>query len=313
MGFCRNILPGNAGGNPFPGYKLKTGVLCSLPAISGTDNGGVSKRLDIPENCIPVCVKIEGKYEVSSGKGETPSYTLSVSDNNGKQYHSATRNGGSGHLGNGSKTIVLNPLGAYDGDLEGASTIVYIDIAAKNGQGNLITDYAFPKVAVTMWLEKTGQGGAKPVKPKEYKRLYLYKDGDQCSDVTGGWLFTKPDGTASGYGFSLNKDGCLYCGGQNTGTARFRTANTINTSDYDRLMIEFYHKSTADDANTQFGVTNAGTSIIKMALAQSFKNKICLMGSGGLVSDKIDLWLWTGGYSTTQLYIKRVWLETVGE
>ena len=29
MGFCRNILPGNAGGNPFPGYKLKTGTLFS--------------------------------------------------------------------------------------------------------------------------------------------------------------------------------------------------------------------------------------------------------------------------------------------
>ena len=304
------LFGGNKSGgkSSYPGYELKTGVLCSLPQVNQSNTA--RRSLALPAGCIPICIKCSGTWNCYSGKGETSNLGMSITDNNGKAFVNVNKNSGPQWMSLNTP-FYLNPLGAYNDDLEAASTINRIDINTWGNGG--MYDATTGKVEVTAWLEKRGAGGAKPVVPKQYKRLYLYKDGDQCSDVTGGWLFTKPDGTASGYGSSLNKEGCLYCGGQNTGTARFRTANTINTSDYDRLMIEFYHKSTADDANTQFGVTNAGTSIIKMALAQSFKNKICLMGSGGLVSDKIDLWLWTGGYSTTQLYIKRVWLETVGE
>ncbi|WP_072684059.1 hypothetical protein [Holdemania sp. Marseille-P2844] len=308
MGFCKNILPNGSGGNPFPGYKLKTGVLCSLPQANQSNTA--RRSLAIPANCIPICIKCSGTWNCYSGKGETSSLGISISDNNGKSLLNVNKNSGPQWM-NISNGFYLYPLGAYDNDVEAASTINRIDINTWGNGG--MYDATTGKIEVTAWLEKTGAGGAKPVKPKEYKRLYLYKDGDQCTDVTGGWTFTKPASPGGNYTSSFNKDGCLYCGGQNTGDARFKTVNSINMSDYDRLMIEFYHNGSAADANTQFGLTNGGVSVVKMALAQSFVNKITLMGTSDMVSDVIDLWLWTGGYSTTHLYIKRVWLETVGE
>ena len=137
----------------FPGYELKTGELCSLAATSGTNNGGLTQTLSIPTGCIPVCVKLTGNFSINSGKGESPSYHLSVWDNNSKYYYHAYRPGGSGSMNSGSKEIVLNPLGAYDGDLVTAATITSIKIEAANGSWSLISDYAVPKMAVTMWLE----------------------------------------------------------------------------------------------------------------------------------------------------------------
>ena len=154
-------------------------------------------------------------------------------------------------------------------------------------------------VPFTGYAGKIAEGG----------KTYLYKDGDQCTNITGGWTITPPEGAASGYETSFNKNGCLYCGGQNSSTAYFITTNSINLSEYNRLVIEFYHESTATDANTQFGVTNNNVSVIKMALAQSFKSRVCYMGTSNLANDKLQLWLWTGGYSITHLYIKRIWLE----
>ena len=143
-----------AGIGDFPGYRIKTGELCSIPAKSGQNNGGGSQSLQIPAGCIPLCIVIEGKFEVSSGKGESPNFRLNVWDNNNKTYYYAYRGGGSGHVGNNSKQIFLNPLGAYNGDLTEAATITSINVEAMNGQGNLITSYALPKMIVTMWLEK---------------------------------------------------------------------------------------------------------------------------------------------------------------
>lgn len=137
----------------FPGYTLKTGSLCSKAATSGTNNGGGSYSLAIPAGCIPLGVKIEGNFSISSGKGESPYYYLEVKDNNNKVFYQAYRPGGSGSLSNNSKQIFINPLAAYDGDLATASTIASITVASRNGSGNLISDYVLPKATVIMWLE----------------------------------------------------------------------------------------------------------------------------------------------------------------
>ena len=147
--------------NPFPGYELKVGELCSLPATSGTNNGGLTRTLSVPAGCIPLCVKMEGGLSVYSGKGESPSYYLQVKDNNGKIYYYATRSGGSGSISSGSPSLYLNPLAAYDGDLKVASSITSVSITASNGAGNLISNYTQPKMSVTMWLEKIGGGALK--------------------------------------------------------------------------------------------------------------------------------------------------------
>ena len=154
-------------------------------------------------------------------------------------------------------------------------------------------------VPFTGYAEKVGESG----------KTYLYKDGDQCTSITGGWTFTKPAGTASGYSSSLNKDGEMYCGGQNSGDGIFSTVNSINMSDYDRLMVEFHYDGTAGDGNASFYINFNSDNMLKLNIATVAKNKVCLAGTAEMVGGKVNLVVATGGYSTTYMYIKRVWLE----
>ncbi len=304
------LFGGNKSGgkSSYPGYELKTGVLCSLPQV--TQSNIARRSLSIPANCIPICIKCSGTWNCYSGKGETSNLGMSITDNNGKAFVNVNKNSGPQWMSLNTP-FYLNPLGAYNDDLEAASTINRIDINTWGNGG--MYDATTGKVEVTAWLEKRGAGGAKPVVPKQYKRLYLYKDGDQCEDVTGGWAFTKPSGTASGYSSSFDKEGCMYCGGQNSGNATFGTVNSINMSDYDRLMVEFHYDGNAGDGNASFFVMAGGTEMIKINISTIAKNKICLAGTSELAGGNVQLKVNTGGYSTTHMYIKRVWLETVGE
>ena len=140
----------------FPGYKIQTGELCSLPAL--TTGLCAPRSLAIREGCIPLSVTLFGEFKANSGKGETPQLILEVYDNLGKRYYYAGRNGSGWVSSGGSEqypNIVLSPMGAYNGDLETASTINTIYIYAHNSQTNLMSDYYYPKMSVTMWLEKT--------------------------------------------------------------------------------------------------------------------------------------------------------------
>ena len=152
MGFCRNILPNGSGKNPFPGYELKVGELCSLPAL--TTNDSSARILNIPAGCIPVCIRMDATFKANSGKGETPDLVLDVRDNNGNILFRACRNGAGQIYNNG--TAYLCPLGAYNGDLERAKTCTQIHVRAHNDSAWLYSDYQYGKVAVTMWLEKVG-------------------------------------------------------------------------------------------------------------------------------------------------------------
>lgn len=147
---------------------------------------------------------------------------------------------------------------------------------------------------------------------KKNDRLYLFKDGDQCSDVTGGWAFTKPVSPSAGYTYSFDKNGCLYCGGQNGGNGIFSTVNSINVAEYDHLLVEFYYDGNADDGEASFFVKLNGDNKIKINIATIAKNKVCLAGTADMVDGKVSLAVATSGYSTTHMNIKRVWLEKVG-
>ena len=135
----------------FPGYELKTGELCSLPAV--TTNSADERVLAIPAGCIPICIKMDPTFKASSGKGETSTLVLDVRDNNNKEFYRACRNGSGQIYNNG--TAYLCPLGAYNGDLELAKTCTKIRVRAHNsGMEYLYSDYQYGKVAVTMWLQK---------------------------------------------------------------------------------------------------------------------------------------------------------------
>ena len=150
-----DILGSGKGKNPFPGYELKVGELCSLPAL--TTNSANARVLNIPSGCIPVCIKMEPTFRAASGKGETSALVLDVRDNNGNILYRACRNGSGEIYNNG--TAYLCPLGAYNGDLERAQTCSNIYVRAHNsGMEYLYSDYRYGKLTVTMWLEKIGGG-----------------------------------------------------------------------------------------------------------------------------------------------------------
>lgn len=306
------LFGGNKSGgkSSYPGYELKTGVLCSLPQVNQSNTA--RRSLAIPAGCIPICIKCSGTWNCYSGKGETSNLGISISDNNGKSFLNVNKNSGPQWM-NISNGFYLYPLGAYDNDVEAAATINRIDVNTWGNGG--MYDATTGKLEITAWLEKTGAGagGVKPIVPKQYKRLYLYKDGDQCTDVTGGWAFTKPSGAAANYESSLNKDGCMYCSGQNSNTAVFKTLNAINMNEYDRLMVEFYFDGSYDNGNARLYGDINGTTLWDFNLSTSCKNKISFAGSGDLSGGIVSLKIGTSSYNSPRVYIKRVWLETVGE
>ena len=164
-----DILGSGKGKNPFPGYQLKVGELCSLPAL--TTNSADSRVLNIPKGCIPVCIKMEPTFRAASGKGETSALVLDVRDNNGNILYRACRNGSGEVYNNG--TAYLCPLGAYNGDLERAQTCTNIYVRAHNsGMEYLYSDYRYGKLTVTMWLEKIGGGALKCSKNPFVKPLF---------------------------------------------------------------------------------------------------------------------------------------------
>ena len=83
-----DILGSGKGKNPFPGYQLKVGELCSLPALSTNDSS--ARALSIPTGCIPLCVKVEPEFRANSGNGETPNLYIVIYDNNNIIMHGET-------------------------------------------------------------------------------------------------------------------------------------------------------------------------------------------------------------------------------
>ena len=175
-----DILGSGKGKNPFPGYQLKVGELCSLPALSTNDSS--ARALSIPTGCIPLCVKVEPEFRANSGNGETPNLYIVIYDNNNKYYYYAWRNS-SGWVSGGSKTQYLCPIGAYDGDVEAASAIKTIYARAYNGAGWAYSDYKYGKISVTMWLEKN-RGGV--VCTTNYLKTLLLKAFQRVVDLGRG-------------------------------------------------------------------------------------------------------------------------------
>ena len=179
------LFGGNKRGNksPFPGYELKVGELCSLPAL--TTNDSSARILNIPAGCIPVCIRMDATFKASSGKGETPDLVLDVRDNNGNILFRACRNGAGQIYNNG--TAYLCPLGAYNGDLERAKTCTQIHVRAHNDSAWLYSDYQYGKVAVTMWLEKNSGGGGVNSHFKLFKNPFVKPFYTLCKSVKRYW------------------------------------------------------------------------------------------------------------------------------
>lgn len=77
------------------------------------------------------------------------------------------------------------------------------------------------------------------------KKLYLYRNGDECEDVTGGWIGSS--GSQSSFTLTKNSDNIegknSYC--ETGDIARFGTTNTINLTGYSKMFIRHDYGGTA--------------------------------------------------------------------
>lgn len=74
---------------------------------------------------------------------------------------------------------------------------------------------------------------------KKAERLYLYKEGNECIYITGGWMQYYPDSSSPG-GVFAKCDTYIECGDGGTGFAYSgqRSTSPIDVTDYSKLYID---------------------------------------------------------------------------
>lgn len=98
-------------------------------------------------------------------------------------------------------------------------------------------------------------------------KLWLYKEGDECSSVTGGWIKGHVYNTTSTTNFVKNADNITLTSSSNTRVTCL-TSNLINVKGYSKLNVEVM-------------VTSKGTSCIRVAVSTN-KNTNCENTSGDI-------------------------------
>lgn len=70
------------------------------------------------------------------------------------------------------------------------------------------------------------------------KNRYLFKNGDQCIDITGGWVYTKTSGTCEGsITETMNLSGTGVAGA--SGICQYATKNVVDFSGFSKLRVEY--------------------------------------------------------------------------
>ena len=134
--------------------------------------------------------------------------------------------------------------------------------------------------------------------------LYLYKDGDECVNLTGGFIVYKNNSNATPVGiFSKNTD---YLELDATkGYASCGTTNKINVSEYKTLYID----SSTDTSNAICCLTTAQNLVTsnRVVVMETTKN-----GRGVTsidISNVNDLYYLAIGLGTSLTKVHKIWLE----
>ena len=143
------------------------------------------------------------------------------------------------------------------------------------------------------------------------KRLYFFKDGDQCVDSTGGWI-TSFEGNGNLY-TADTRDNALYIGGSGNGKKFWGLAKQLDPDimkKYDYVFFEFRARS-YDSNNGGFcefyGDTNAYS-----VNNRNNSGTTRILGVP-LKTSAIKFGLYMGGNSTSYMWVSKVWLQKVGE
>ncbi len=155
-------------------------------------------------------------------------------------------------------------------------------------------------------------GGSKHSgKKQKNDRLYLFKDGDQCSDVTGEWT-TEVEGNGGSYSASLDQN-ALYIGGSGNGGKYWKPSRNLTTdvlNKFDYIFFEFkarsYDSSNGGDCRFYVG----GDFYMLNNRVNRDKTRIVALP---LTNTSIKFGIFMSGHSTSYMWVNKVWLEKVGE
>lgn len=143
-------------------------------------------------------------------------------------------------------------------------------------------------------------------------KLYLYRDGDECEDVTGGWLKTYSANGSSGTATKTNDT--LYMSGANAGSygnCGFATANAISCSNYSKLYIlaDNYPNGYRNFVQITNGTGNQGTSSTAQLFLEDSGDNITFDVSSIITSLNGHHLFINAGNSNQSITVHAVWLE----
>lgn len=148
-------------------------------------------------------------------------------------------------------------------------------------------------------------------------RLWLYREGEEFEDVTGGWKGYAADWSAEVKGqFSTSKqETYLECSGSNgSGSCFFTTANSVDVTNYTRLHFVSQRTNSSGSSRLLLCTTKPHyesgsyypirTDVLEIDFPSTEKTEAVLDISG--ITGEIYVIMLLGGYTS---YLYEVWLE----
>lgn len=155
--------------------------------------------------------------------------------------------------------------------------------------------------------------------------LYLYKDGDECIALTGGWSIASSYGTSSTLtkGSSSMRIYNSSASSSNWNGSRISTISTINMQNYSKIKFDIYVTGTANIEYAMFGIatgknvangssaTNDFISRKTINPTSNFRGIIELptSSSTSIYVSINNLVGGGGGVGSNDIYIYKIWLE----
>lgn len=127
------------------------------------------------------------------------------------------------------------------------------------------------------------------------KTVYLYNEGNECTDITGGWNARQYDSSFTGGHWSKQAT-YLQFGDTNSngyGYGGFVTARSIDLTDYTTMKVKLQMVSYSGDAEVHVTICNTGTPNIRQD-AHSFRNIVSIKNSNKTVEVEVDISTFTG-------------------
>lgn len=220
--------------------------------------------------------------------------------------------------GTGGETASIFVTGLSEADTVTATKNGKTITAKWNGDGHSITikDYGMWTVTATNGEDTTAQDvlvdAAMDYEIDMGYRLWLYREGDECEDVTGGWISVNPQ---SGLGWSMgtatkNSSNLHLLVPQNTrGIAvGWTIQEAINVTQHTKLNAVVTANGTYNRINLYTGTVYADTSIAAVENVSGARTEISIDISAVTGEYKVHCGCWDAGVGC-DMTIHEVWLE----